>query len=320
MINYMLRLSSLLDEHAELVQGRVVLLDYPVHSNIGDLLIWKGEQVFLRRHKKALIGQYSIGNLGRKAKRTLKRCQTICLHGGGNFGDLWPWHQTFRENVISRYQDKRIIIFPQTVFYENAEGLTGACNLLKRHDDLHIMLRDEKSYSLLFNCGVPNLRLCPDMAHALWGRYSAPDQASDSLLYVLRDDKEQGYLPDNIKAVAGAAVDWNDLLKGQTAAIFNIGKRAVLMDGRYRNVFPACALWNIVADRLIRRAIMLLAPHRIIITNRLHAVILSALIGRQVVAYDNSYGKLASYAKCWLRDVIEVENDSSDSSFYRTGS
>ena len=75
------------------------------------------------------------------------------------------------------------------------------------------------------------------------------------------------------------------------------------MDNKYGNALPACAAWNFVADVLIERAIELLAAHGKVVTNRLHAVISAALIGRHVVAYDNSYGKVSAYVSCWLSEL-----------------
>ena len=51
----------------------------------------------------------------------------------------------------------------------------------------------------------------------------------------------------------------------------------------------------------------LLAAHSKIVTNRLHAVISAALIGRCFVAYDNSYGKVSAYVRCWLSDLKSID-------------
>jgi pyruvyl transferase EpsO len=305
----MRHLSALLNQHAALVQGGAVLLDYPVHGNVGDLLIWKGEQVFLQRNEKILSAQYSIKNMGRGATRKIAQCDTICLHGGGNFGDLWPVHQRFREDIIARYPNKRIIIFPQSVYYADTQELDRACCALKRHPDLHILLRDELSLHLLQDRGLANLRLCPDMAHALWGRWrpGSPTADRDERLYLLRRDKERGDLPKWLAGLEAQSKDWADLLEGRAHTWFRNGTKIVSMDKKYGNTLPACASWNLVADVLIGRAMKLLAAHSNIVTNRLHAVISSALIGRHVVAYDNSYGKVSAYVNCWLSGLDDIE-------------
>ncbi|MDI5788788.1 hypothetical protein PO124_11350 [Bacillus licheniformis] len=44
-----------------------------------------------------------------------------CLSGGGNFGDLYPHFQQFRERVVEHYPDNRIVILPQSIYYEHEE-------------------------------------------------------------------------------------------------------------------------------------------------------------------------------------------------------
>ncbi len=44
----------------------------------------------------------------------------------------------------------------------------------------------------------------------------------------------------------------------------------------------------------------MLSRPRVIYTNRLHAMLLGLLLGREVRWFDNSYGKLGAYAETWL--------------------
>jgi pyruvyl transferase EpsO len=301
-------LSRQLDLCAPLLTGDLVLLDYSVHANVGDQLIWHGEQAFLKRHGKPVIGQFSSNNVGRQARALLAECTTICLHGGGNFGDLWPAHQVLREAIIQQFPHKRIVMFPQSVHFGDLTALDRACRIIRRHPDLHILLRDRRSLSLLEDRGVANLMLCPDMAHALWGTLSAPGPSCSLPLYLLRRDKEAVGLPPDIAAQSGRSVDWPDLLTGWTSVAFGAGVRVDQRDGlrRLNNRLPAYSIWSVVSKRLIGRAIDLLAPHRTIVTDRLHAVILATLLGRSSVALDNCYGKTSSYVSLWMQDLPSI--------------
>jgi pyruvyl transferase EpsO len=302
-------LSRRLDVCAPLLEGKLLLLDYPVHDNVGDLLIWHGERAFLKRHGKKLIGEYSINNIGRRAHALLDACATICIHGGGNFGDIWPWFQQSHERIIQQFPHKRIVLLPQSVHYQDPRGLDRTGEILKSHPDLHIFVRDRTSLRLLQKRGIPNLTLCPDMAHALWGVISAPEPTVPAPLYLLRRDKEAAALPADIAANAGSAVDWDDLLTGRMALAYRLGVHVNQRDGwrRLNNRLPASAVWSGVSKMLIDRAIDLFSPHRTIVTNRLHAVILAALLKRQAVAIDNSYGKVSSYVALWLKDVVDMD-------------
>jgi pyruvyl transferase EpsO len=302
-------LSRQLDVCAPVLQGELVLLDYPVHGNVGDLLMWQGERAFLKRHGKRFLAQYSMSNTGRRASVMLDRCSTICIHGGGNFGDLWPWFQKFREGIIQRFPQKRIVMFPQSIHYADMNELDRACQILAAHPDLHIFLRDENSLAMLRARGIHNLALCPDMAHALWGVLSAPEPTLSDPLYVLRRDTEAGELPAEIATKGAGSVDWEDLLIGRMGLAYRLGVRINERDGwrRLNNRLPAYAVWNRVSDMLVDRAIDLVSPHQTIVTNRLHGVILATLLKRQAVAFDNSYGKVSSYVSLWLRDVVDMD-------------
>jgi len=299
-------LSLKLDECAALLEGDVVYLDYPVHDNVGDMLIWMGAQELLKRNNISLLGLYSF-KLGYLAHKTLSKCNTICLHGGGNFGDLYSYHQDFRESIIQRYPDKKIVIFPQSIHYRDEKKLDNTCKILRSHKNLHICLRDKNSYAILKNKDIPNLYFAPDTAHALWGTLPILPDEKDSVLYLLRKDKEKAGLPQKIQALQEQSVDWVDLLKGTKKLTYQFGLQLSRVDGRLLgNMLPAYTIWNWEAKRLIQHAIDLFTPHETIVTNRLHAMILAALMEKKCEVYDNSYGKLFSYHDLWLSEIDNI--------------
>jgi pyruvyl transferase EpsO len=171
------------------------------------------------------------------------------------------------------------------------------------------LLRDRRSFSLLDERGVANLLLCPDMAHALWGSLSAPQPDRTDPLYLLRRDRESAGTPPDLGARACDAVDWDDLLTGWTTLAFRLGVAVNQRDGRRRlnNRLPAYRVWNRVSKLLIGRAVDLFAPHDTIVSDRLHAVILAALLGRKAVALDNCYGKTSSYVSLWMQDMPSID-------------
>ena len=302
------RLAAKLDICAAVLRGRLVYLDYPVHNNVGDLLIWKGTRAFFKRHQLPVSGQFSLNNIGPRARRALAVCDTICFHGGGNLGDLWPRHQTLREEIIAAYPHKRIVILPQSVHFASRRALDKATDIFRAHPDLHIFVRDLHSLATLEAKSVRNVQLCPDMAHALWGSVSAPAPTAPAPLYLFRRDQEAATLPPEAALYKEQSVDWDDLMTGFTARAYHLAQRIDLADGgKGRNRLPALGIWKAVSDLLIRRGVSLFAPHQTIVTNRLHAAILAALLQRECVIYDNSYGKISTYFDCWLRGVPGLE-------------
>lgn len=46
----------------------------------------------------------------------------------------------------------------------------------------------------------------------------------------------------------------------------------------------------------------ILGRSRVVITDRLHAHILSTLLGRSNVVLDNNYGKISNFIEAWTKD------------------
>jgi exopolysaccharide biosynthesis predicted pyruvyltransferase EpsI len=74
-------------------KSTVVILSTVVHPNLGDYFIWLGEEMILQKSGCEVVYRCptphcqveKIGSYLRRSNRT-----TICMHGGGNFGDLYP--------------------------------------------------------------------------------------------------------------------------------------------------------------------------------------------------------------------------------------
>ena len=120
----------------------VIYLDYPVHDNVGDLLIHQGADAFLNDYGYTVLGRFSIHDFCRinptseppvVFKPSIRDLDSlierhdcsVALHGGGNLGDLWPHFQMFREMLIARYRNAPIVILPQSVHFAES-GRAGA--------------------------------------------------------------------------------------------------------------------------------------------------------------------------------------------------
>ncbi|MGH9612578.1 MAG: polysaccharide pyruvyl transferase family protein, partial [Bryobacteraceae bacterium] len=145
--------------------GECALLDYPAYPNIGDHMIWLGEISYLTRVRGVKIR--ITGSLEEPA--SLPGGLPILLSGGGNLGDLWAKHQAFRERIVSRYRDRPIVIFPQTLYFRDPANLRKAAAVFNSHPDLTILVRDERSLEVAQAFGNCRVRLAPDMAFELAG-------------------------------------------------------------------------------------------------------------------------------------------------------
>ncbi|MGL5838587.1 MAG: polysaccharide pyruvyl transferase family protein [Sphingorhabdus sp.] len=280
---------------------RFALLDFPDHDNIGDSAIYSGELAFLDRHRMKPAYVSTTENCDWPVLERSIGDGPIFLHGGGNFGDLWPWYQPFREEVLRRYPGRPVIQFPQTLFYKSQEALDRTARIIERHGAFTLYVRDHVSYDLATRNFQCQIRLCPDMAFCMgFLKRHRPDL--DLLLHLRTDMEaaEEYRIDDNAIDGSFSRADWpkededfaersrqRDLVKLSFA--FAKGGRNQYLETRYR----------LLAQHRVRKGIALLSRGRHIITNRLHGHILSFLLDIPHCVLDNSYGKTSSFMKAW---------------------
>jgi pyruvyl transferase EpsO len=298
----------------------LVYLDYPVHDNVGDLLIHQGADAFLKDYGYRVLGEFSTHDFCERIVKTepnvrlkpsirrldelvKKHDATIVMHGGGNFGDIWPEFQQFREFVVERYPASRIVVFPQSIHFSSQEAQSRAARLFGQHKKLFIFVRDAESLAFVRQqCGLPG-EVMPDMAHQLWGRLPVSGAGNGSMLVQRRRDKETRSAGN----VDRSAFDWDDLETSRDVFTIRALRKWQLIDNPLQSVVSNYTLWRMFRDNLINRAVEKLKPYSGINTDRLHGMILGALMGKKVEFGDGSYGKLHRYAQVWLgeSDLIE---------------
>lgn len=289
----------------------VALLDFPNHSNVGDCAIWLGEVAFLtemgcRIVYKCDIHSYNPGHL----RRNLGDHGIVLLHGGGNFGDVWPLHQHFRERVLGDLVDHRVVILPQTIHFRDGRALDSARMAVDRHPSLTILTRDEGSSRFARQHFNATIDLAPDMA--IWLRSSGrPHSPLVDVLWLARTDPEAVAFSEVPEAMKLHKVDWLDVdrsdmstsqwlkyrtMKRLTGLAKRTGGRSPGISNLQRSMFGP------VASSHYARGRQLLSLGRVVIADRLHAHLLCLLMGIPHVLLDNNYGKLLSFWRTWSRE------------------
>lgn len=288
-----------------LIAKKYWLVDCPFHSNIGDQLIWEGEIQFLESTERECIG-FSSGEMFKFPKLSLD--VTILYHGGGNLGALYREHMLLLLKLIEAYPNNRIVVFPQTVFYNDIQLLQSDVAAMIQHPDFHLCVRDKKGADILKNAGLRNVYLLPDMAFYIpLERFKSNKSAVKGSLYLKRVDGELAKDGNNVKA--DYVKDWPTFEKKIFDGIFIAKVLATL--SRYK--VPFCGyIWNWYANKVYRRDLInigidFINSYEPIVSTRLHAVILALLCGKTVTAVDNSYGKISQFVDTWLSDVEEIK-------------
>lgn len=275
-------------------------VDYPVHGNIGDLLIMLGSLDFFSRHglvPRACAPAFSY------EPAWATREEVIVFHGGGNFGDLYAAYgmQAIREQVVVARPHNRIIVLPQTLHFSSVAELNRSAALFRTHRDVHICVRDHASYEIatLF---TDHVYLLPDMAHQLYPIAPTPHAGAVGTLLISRMDDEKRHNIDSSMFGADAITDWPEVV-GDSERVIDFYRRSIrnayrMGLGWFSNPLLS-RFWINYARRLVDNAVALFSFHEHIVTDRLHGHILACLMDKPSTVLDNSYGKNFSYVDAW---------------------
>lgn len=278
----------------------VALLDFPNHDNVGDSAIWLGELAWLRDagHELAYAADHT-GFCAHELRRRLPR-GTILLHGGGNFGDLWPVYQRFREHVLAAFPGHRIVQLPQTVHFRTARAVQRTAHTLAAHPDVTVCVRDRASERIVRERLGARAELLPDMALALGPLDPGP--VRHEVLCLLREDQER---VEARRTPGGVQLDWphqppgSRSLRHATRVIGKLGSLAPLVA---RVSAPALAAgYRRLARERLEAGLELIGAGSLLVTDRLHGHVLGLMAGVPQLLLDNSYGKLRGFWEVWTR-------------------
>lgn len=267
----------------------------PCHGNLGDHAIVRAEKKMLTDiEEKSIFVEISNDDY-RKYKKCINKIvdieDTIIIDGGGNLGTLWQYEDNKISEIISTYKNNKIIIFPQTCFYDNTiEGndvLSKNQEIYSKARDLTICLRDKVSYdSCQEYFSDVNLLLTPDIVMYLDNLHY--DEIRKGCLLCLRSDKEK-VLEDEF------SLQIEEYLN-------NIG-----LEFRYTDTVIKKRVDSVNRNEELDEKWKEFASAKLVITDRLHGMIFAAITGTPCLAIDN-ISKKVSGVYGWIKylDYIKV--------------
>lgn len=294
------------DALAELHAGveELVLTDFPDHGNIGDSAIVLGQQAYW---EAAGITIRSTSSWRTISDDVYRSPVPVAIHGGGNFGGLYPAHGEHRYQLAERLRpDTLLIQEPQSVYFRTDEDRAEFARRMARRERLRIGVRDARSLATLTELAGTAV-LAPDSVHML-GHLPAPAPTRSHLILLRRDD-ETALDP----AHRAATVDWPETTT--IDLVLRRLSRAVREGAFTAHASRRTPRWFADARRRLAVGISLLAPGETIVTDRLHAMLIGLQMGRRVIAIDNANAKLTSYAETWFDGLdapVEFAHDVPD--------
>ncbi len=286
-IKYEIDLNKILGEID--LNSDVILFGSPLHGNIGDHAISIAEVELLKKSGKKVIeipGVY-YNLFTEKIVCQVKKNDTIVITGGGFLGTLWQNEEDMVRSIISNFKDNKIIIMPQTIYYEDSkqgkDELKKAKQIYNSHKNLHIYLREENSYNFCkreFN-KVKSINLVPDIVTYL--NCQEPSFNRNGALFCLRKDKEKILNADVIENLEKFFIN-NHINIRYTTTVIN------------KNI--SLSRRNHVFENKLKE----FKTSNIVITDRLHGMIFSAITATPCIAFNNLTGKVKGVFK-WLENL-----------------
>jgi exopolysaccharide biosynthesis predicted pyruvyltransferase EpsI len=296
-----------------ILNNNYIYLDLPYHTNIGDTLIWKGTEEFLKTLPFKCIYRTSLETY---QPPKINKKVIIILHGGGNFGDLYLNHNNFRRRIIKEFPDNPIIILPQTVYYKNQQTLQLHAEEFGKHQNLTICARDHVTLEFLKNNFSKNkLLLLPDMAFCIPESFLNQNKKVEEkrTLFFKRTDIE--YQDLNFANSLGDRQkfdehDWptfeNHIEEQKNfLRLLNIKNKfsKVHISEKIIDKVIDWYVLNIYFPKLLKIGIQFISTYENIYSTRLHGAILSILLNKKISFLDNSYGKNSNFYNSWLKDL-----------------
>ena len=274
-----------------------LIFNGPTTGNIGDHAILFGEEKVLkdraiksfRVSAKEMIYFFKL-SLNKKVSRN----DYIFITGGGNVGSLWRNEQERINKVLKDFKHNKIIVFPQTVYYHDNEFgemcleqdriYYNACK------DLTIYSRDRKTYDFVKENLHIKTELIKDMALNL--DYTKSRRNRKGIIFCLRNDKEKCVNKKHVEELIEKIKEKypNDKVKIMDTVKRN-KKEYTYNDGK----------------KEFKKIIKLFQRSKLVVTDRLHGMIMAVITDTPCVAMNNTSGKVRGVYDTIKEDGVKVE-------------
>ncbi len=241
-------------------------------------------------------------------KKSLNKNTIILFHGGGNFGTIYKHHHDFKLKVMNDFYGVPIIQLPQTIQFEDEESAKVTAEVIKKHGNFTLLARSQKSFDFSLSHFNAKSILCPDMAFFI-GAINCQHTSIVDRFFLLRTDDEKAndanMYPPNIASGKSFEVDdWLDMSPIESfvhrVERHHFARKILTALNPSNQVL--LFLWNMLCALRMRRGVAKLSKGNVVVTDRLHAHILSVLMYKPHVLVDNSYGKLLQFYQAWTKD------------------
>lgn len=272
---------------------KIVLCNTPIHENIGDQAIAIAERIFIREYFRdfqfiEIEEEICQSSYLPQMMKLVSKNDILFLQGGGFMGDLWPRHENTMRRVIRRCPNSIKIIFPQTCYFEDSskEIVENYSKQYNEIENLYFFAREKKSFKFFSENFLSEDKcfLVPDIVLSL---NCNSNTERKGILLCIRDDKE-GLVSKRQRKIIE---DYVKKMGKEFDYISTINSAPISVDER---------------DKEFNRLLCKFQSTELVITDRLHGMIFSAITGTPCVALDNLSHKVSGVAE-WITDCEYIK-------------
>lgn len=278
---------------------KVIIANTPEYRNLGDQAILLSEIEFLKQvapdYQIIELPSYVIHNYSYRKLKKIIGNNLLLIQAGGYLGTIWINEEENVRKILSLFPDNPTIILPQTVtFSKDTYGskqkkITKA--IYKNCKTLKLFVRDQKSVTIANELvGEENVHLVPDMVVGYAPDFNLSNTKSKSgCLLCLRQDKEK--VLDN--------------------------EKTQLLEQTLNRLFPNSPLRytdTVITEQITKdnrfsavcKKIEEFAQAEIIVTDRLHGMLFSALAGTPCLVLNNENKKVEGVYQ-WIKNLPYIQ-------------
>ncbi len=272
---------------------KVLLLLSPQYVNYGDHAIAHSSLMYLKKNfpdKKVFEISVNFYEYWKQfLKSHISRNDILIISGGGFLGDIWPEFQKNTDEILRTYTENQIVIFPQTIFFQDEKAMSDSKKYFLNHKYLYICLREKNSYDFVTQQWLPEKKdytyLVSDMVLGL--SYPKKKNMKKNAVLCFRNDKEQVLDADTKKKIS-------EFLNKKGYKTKKISMT------REHCEFPAFA-----RSFFLNKKISQYSEASLVITDRLHGMIFAIITSTPCLAFDNTSHKVQGVFNR-LRDIDYV--------------
>lgn len=267
----------------------IFLINTPEHGNLGDHAIVLATQQFLKDN----YSQFEVIEITSKQYMRTRRIlkykilpeNVIIINGGGYLGDVWINEEKRVREIVDSYKKNVVIIFPQTIYFKKSDEIEKSRRYYSENSKLKIFTRERNSYRLALNENLlaeERLYCCPDIV--LYLEKNSFNMNRKNVLMCFRKDKEK-------------SIDESLLKEISEYLISNQKQQLIFTDTVVeKEVSPN------IREKVVEAKLQEFAETKLVITDRLHGMIFSAITGTPCIAFDNVTRKVSGVYK-WIEKL-----------------